>query len=83
MFWFRDGRSFATVLHRHDSQLHSSPRTVSLQSHAQNATVSDEMLEKLLDRTHLAAKAAPPYPASGPGYELVAAQAGGLLSSVD
>lgn len=44
--------------------------------------VSEEMMEKLLDRSHLAAKQPCPYAPSGPGYELVAQQTSGLLSSV-
>jgi hypothetical protein len=53
-----------------------------LQGDAQNATASDETLEALLDRTHLAAKAPPPYALSGPGYEVIAQPSAGLLSSV-
>ena len=55
---------------------------VCVQGDAQNSTVDDKTLDMLLDRTHLAKKIACPYPASGPGYELVAQQSAGLLSSV-
>jgi hypothetical protein len=51
----------------------------------QAGAVSDAVLEALLDRAHLEQEAGAglPYPASGVGYEVIAAQEGsGLLSGV-
>ncbi|BDA48761.1 probable global transcription activator SNF2L1 [Coccomyxa sp. Obi] len=51
---------------------------------AQSGVVSDKMLEKLLDRTHLTERIAPPYPLVGVGYEVVQhAEGSGLLSGVE
>ena len=50
----------------------------------QSGVVDDAMLEKLLDRTHLAQQKSLPYPASGVGYEVVqASESSGLLSNVE
>ena len=50
----------------------------------QSGVVDDATLARLLDRAHLLKGAALPYPASGVGYEVVAAgDGGGLLSNVE
>lgn len=51
---------------------------------AQSGVADEEMLSKLLDRTHLAQEGAPlPYPKAGVGYEVVVADSGkSLLSSI-
>jgi hypothetical protein len=50
----------------------------------QSTAVSDEDLDALLDRKHMAdSSLAPPYATSGPGWEVVTQMDGsGLLSSV-
>jgi hypothetical protein len=53
-----------------------------VQGDAQNSTVSNAMLDTLLDRSYLAAKQPANFAAAGPGYELIAQQSAGLLSSV-
>ncbi|CAL5223570.1 g6105 [Coccomyxa viridis] len=51
---------------------------------AQSGVISEEMLEKLLDRTHLEKHIKAPYPDVGVGYEMVQANDGsGLLSGVE
>ena len=43
-----------------------------------------QMLEKLLDRSHMEARQPPPYPDSGKGYYIVRqADAAGMLKSVE
>ena len=53
-----------------------------MSSSAQSAEISEEMLEKLLDRRHISDGTEPPFPLQGPGYELTrqvgSAQQGGL-----
>jgi ATP-dependent DNA helicase len=50
----------------------------------QSAEVDDAMLERILDRGHLARSEPLPYPESGPGYEVVQQlEAGGLLQGVE
>jgi hypothetical protein len=53
-----------------------------MQGDAQNSTVSDSVLDRLLDRSHLADRKPCPYPTSGEGYELIAQHSAGLLNSV-
>ena len=72
-------------LHRQiPARLSAAPLTtaVRVQGDAQNSTVTDEVLTQLLDRSHLARKVSAPYESKGPGYELIAQQTAGLLSSV-
>lgn len=52
-----------------------------MQGKQQNDMATDEMLESLLDRSHLYT-AKSPYGDSGLGYEVVQQQSSGLLSSV-
>lgn len=57
---------------------------VSLQDVPQSGEVSDEMLDKILNRDHLARGLPKPYPDSGQGYEVVHQLEGsGLLQSVE
>lgn len=50
----------------------------------QSGVVDEDMLSKLLDRSHLAESKPLPYPASGVGYEVVqACESTGLLSNVE
>lgn len=51
---------------------------VSLASEAQSGVVSDEVLDTLLDRTHMARQEDAPYATLGVGYEVVKQQKGGL-----
>jgi len=55
---------------------------VFVQGSDENEAISDEMLNRLLDRTHLAKHTTCPYPSSGPGYELIEEKGHGLLTSV-
>jgi len=57
---------------------------VSLDDVPQSKEVDVEMLEKILDRSHLANGTPLPYPESGPGYEVVQQLEGsGLLQGVE
>ena len=57
---------------------------VTLDDVPQSAEVSDAMMEKILDRTHLSKGARLPYPESGPGYEVVQQLEGsGLLTGIE
>ena len=57
---------------------------ITLDDVPQSAEVDNVMLDKILDRTHLAQGAPLPYPESGPGYEVVQQLEGsGLLQGVE
>lgn len=53
-----------------------------LEGTAQTSVADEKTLDMILDRSHLTAKSACPYPESGPGYEIVQQEEAGLLASV-